>query len=194
MRRREKGVRKMTTCGVIWTSVFVVLAAVALVVGAAVGRRGEGSLRSLRSVEMTEEGRSVENGKCGKVGLNRRADIRGEGELPNGQERPAWAVDPYERGIVSGIRYEMGMEAESEAVKFRTADACFAICTAKAQVGEKAMEWAGFAPDEREAADAYFRKELACVLAEQLLAAEGILFVQAGDELRAKIKVMTGPN
>ena len=80
-----------------------------------------------------------------------------------------------------------------EPVFFRTAEMRFVNCKASMETGIEQMEERGFDPRDmqhRAAAEAYYKKELAYILADQLLAAGAIRFEQSENTIRAKLRAV----
>ena len=87
---------------------------------------------------------------------------------------------------------ERNLETVSgEPVVFRRLDEHFVVCKASMECGSEQMEERGFDPKDkrhREQAAGYFRKELAYILADQMMAAGAIRYEVSGGVLRAKVR------
>lgn len=80
---------------------------------------------------------------------------------------------------------------EGEPVVFHTAEERFAVCKASMEIGAEQMEERGFDLRDkrhRAAAEAYYKKELAYILADQLLAAGAIRYERSENTLRAVLR------
>lgn len=78
-----------------------------------------------------------------------------------------------------------------EPVVFRSLEERYVSCRASVEVGAEQMEERGFDPRDkrhRAAAEAYYKKELAYILADQLLDAGAIRYELSGGVLRAKVR------
>lgn len=78
-----------------------------------------------------------------------------------------------------------------EPVVFRRLDEHFVVCKASMECGFEQMEERGFDPKDkrhRAAAEAYYKKELAYILADQLLAAGAIRYERSENTLRAVLR------
>ena len=80
-----------------------------------------------------------------------------------------------------------------EPIVFRRAELRFVSCRASTEISDEtiaARAFSPYVPEQRAAAERYFRKELACMLADQILEAGGIRFQRVGETLRAEIRAV----
>jgi hypothetical protein len=80
-----------------------------------------------------------------------------------------------------------------EPVRFRCADLCFVWCRASRELRQSDLAFSGLRlddPDDFAKAVQYYQKDLAYILADQLLDKGGIRFVREGATLRAELRAV----
>ena len=121
--------------------------------------------------------------------------VRGEKSgKPGQQTRAAEGVGPYRpnRGILT-TPPNRGSSIEPGPRAFRRGGARYVTCQASTRLDDGyIVSMGGRRGDDPEKMLRYAKKELAAILAEQALAAGGIEFTQAGGELRAFMRTVTG--